>query len=68
MQVIIIEGLSPGHFLNLLLDPLETLFCRLYKHSDNVALRRFVAAEDVVSQEIESIHDVGDRGFFFAEL
>ena len=66
VQVIIIECLFLGHFLNLLLCPLQALFCRLHEDADDIAIRRFVTAEDVIPQEIEAVNDVSDDGFLFA--
>src|SRR6202171_2505975 len=68
VQVIIIECLFLGHFLNLLHGPLQALLCRLHKHPDDLAIGRFITAEDVISQEIEAVNDVSDRGFFFREF
>ncbi len=66
VQVIIIEGLFLGHFLNLLLRPLQTLLCRLHEDADDIAIRRFVTAEDVIAQEFEAVNDVSNDGFLFA--
>ena len=33
-----------------------------------MALCRFITAEDVISQEIEAVNDVGDGGFLFAQF
>jgi len=66
VQVIIIECLFVGHFLHLLLRPFQALSCRLHEDADDIAIRRSVTAEDVVSQEIEAVNDVSDNSFLFA--
>ena len=66
VQVIIIEGLFIGHFLHLLLDPFQALFCRLHEYTDDIAVSGSITAEDVVSQEVEAVNDVGDDSFLFA--
>lgn len=68
MQVIIIECLSVGHFLDLLLGSLQALFSRVHKHPDDIAIRGSITTEDVISQEIEAVNDVGDGGFLFTQF
>jgi len=53
---------------DLLSAPEQALFCRLHEDADDIAIRRAVTAEDVISQEIEAVNDVSDGGFLFAQL